>query len=128
MKVLQEGLSKSQAAPEEVSSPEPPAEEAAPEEVLDPREARRRAELAELEEIEKQAAAIRQTEMEKLAAENAQRQAKAGQKNRILTQPHLCLCAKTPRYVVAAAQKKLKRRADLPVSAAVKVTDAAPAR
>ena len=43
MKVLQEGLSKSQAAPEEVSSPEPPAEEAAPEEVLDPREARRRA-------------------------------------------------------------------------------------
>ena len=77
MKVLQEGLSKSQAAPEEVSSPEPPAEEAAPEEVLDPREARRREELAELEEIEKQAAAIRQTEMEKLAAENAQRQAKS---------------------------------------------------
>ena len=77
MKVLQEGLSKTQAAQEEVSQPEPLAEEAAPEEVLDPREARRRAELAELEEIEKQAAAIRQTEMEKLAAENAQRQAKS---------------------------------------------------
>ena len=77
MKVLQEGLSKTQAAQEEVSQPEPPAEEAAPEEVLDPREARRRAEMAELEEIEKQATAIRQTEMEKLAAENAQRQAKS---------------------------------------------------
>ena len=77
MKVLQEGLSKTQAAQEEVSQPEPQAEEAAPEEVLDPREARRRAEMAELEEIEKQAAAIRQTEMEKLAAENAQRQAKS---------------------------------------------------
>ena len=77
MKVLQEGLSKTQAAQKEVSQPEPPAEEAAPEEVLDPREARRRAEMAELEEIEKQAAAIRQTEMEKLAAENAQRQAKS---------------------------------------------------
>ena len=77
MKVLQEGLSKTQAAQEEVSQPEPPAEEVAPEEVLDPREARRRAEMAELEEIEKQAAAIRQTEMEKLAAENAQRQAKS---------------------------------------------------
>ena len=77
MKVLQEGLSKTQAAQKEVSQPEPPAEEAAPEEVLDPREARRRAEMAELEEIEKQATAIRQTEMEKLAAENAQRQAKS---------------------------------------------------
>ena len=82
MKVLQEGLSKSQACSRRGQPPEPPAEEAAPEEVLDPRKARRRAEMAELEEIEKQAAGIRQTEMEKLAAENAQRQAKAGPKNR----------------------------------------------
>lgn len=78
MKVLQEGLSKTQNAPEEDNNqPKSVAEEQAPEEVLDPREERRRAELAELEEIEKQAAAIRQTEMEKLAAENAQRQAKS---------------------------------------------------
>jgi len=78
MKVLQEGLSKTQSAPEEDNNqPKSVAEEQAPEEVLDPREERRRAELAELEEIEKQAAAIRQTEMEKLAAENAQRQAKS---------------------------------------------------
>ena len=78
MKVLQEGLSKTQSAPEEGNNqPKSVAEEQAPEEVLDPREERRRAELAELEEIEKQAAAIRQTEMEKLAAENAQRQAKS---------------------------------------------------
>ena len=78
MKVLQEGLSKTQNAPEEDNNqPKSVAEEQAPEEVLDPHEERRRAELAELEEIEKQAAAIRQTEMEKLAAENAQRQAKS---------------------------------------------------
>lgn len=78
MKVLQEGLSKTQNTQEEDNNqPKSVAEEQAPEEVLDPREERRRAELAELEEIEKQAAAIRQTEMEKLAAENAQRQAKS---------------------------------------------------
>ena len=84
MKVLQEGLSKSKEAastaaePEEVQSA---AEEAVAEkeEALDPREARRRAELAELEEIEKQAAAQRLTETERLAAENAARQAKMRQ-------------------------------------------------
>ena len=79
MKVLQEGLTKTKDANSEV-----PADAAAPAEdniavekveILDPREARRRAELAELEEIEKQAVAQRQTETEKLAAENAARQA-----------------------------------------------------
>ena len=81
MKVLQEGLTKtkdtaSDAAPDNA---ELPAEEAPAEieEVLDPREARRRAELAELQEIEKQAVANRQTETERLAAENAARQAKS---------------------------------------------------
>ncbi|MGB2463429.1 MAG: translation initiation factor IF-2, partial [Candidatus Puniceispirillaceae bacterium] len=44
---------------------------------IDPRESRRRAEMAELAEIEKKAAAIRQTEMERLATENAQRQARS---------------------------------------------------
>ena len=78
MKVLQEGLTKTkdtagEALPE---SAELPAEK---EEVLDPREARRRAELAELQEIEKQAVANRQTETERLAAENAARQAKMRQ-------------------------------------------------
>ncbi len=64
--------------PESAELPEEdaPAEK---EEVLDPREARRRAELAELQEIEKQAVANRQTETEKLAAENAARQAKMRQ-------------------------------------------------
>ena len=83
MKVLQEGLTKtkdtaSEAAQESVELPEDdaPVEK---EEVLDPREARRRAELAELQEIEKQAVANRQTETEKLAAENAARQAKMRQ-------------------------------------------------
>ena len=81
MKVLQEGLSKSKEAASTVAEPEevqPAAEEAVAEkdEALDPREARRRAELAELEEIEKQAAAQRLTETERLAAENAARQAK----------------------------------------------------
>ena len=77
MKVLQEGLSKAQSAPEDDSQPETVEQDQPAPEALDPREERRRAELAELEEIEKQAAAIRQTEMEKLAAENAQRQAKS---------------------------------------------------
>jgi translation initiation factor IF-2 len=84
MKVLQEGLSKSK---ESVSEAEKPAEAqsvtqegvTAKEEVLDPRDARRRAELAELEEIEKQAATQRLTETERLAAENAARQAKMRQ-------------------------------------------------
>ena len=84
MKVLQEGLSKSKEATSTAAEPEeaqPAAEEAVAEkeEVLDPREARRRAELAELEEIEKQAAAQRLTETERLAAENAARQAKMRQ-------------------------------------------------
>ena len=84
MKVLQEGLSKSKEAASTVAEPEEvqrAAEEAVDEkeEVLDPREARRRAELAELEEIEKQAAAQRLTETERLAAENAARQAKMRQ-------------------------------------------------
>ena len=78
MKVLQEGLTKTkdtagEALPE---SAELPAEK---EEVLDPREARRRAELAELQKTEKQAVANRQTETERLAAENAARQAKMRQ-------------------------------------------------
>ena len=84
MKVLQEGLSKSK---ESVSEAEEPAEAQSvtqegvteKEEVLDPRDARRRAELAELEEIEKQAATQRLTETERLAAENAARQAKMRQ-------------------------------------------------
>ena len=83
MKVLQEGLTKtkdtaSEAAQESVELPqeEAPVEK---EKVLDPREARRRAELAELQEIEKQAVANRQTETERLAAENAARQAKMRQ-------------------------------------------------
>ncbi len=84
MKVLQEGLSKSKEAASTAAEPEevqPAAEEAVAEkeEALDPREARRRAELAELEEIEKQAAAQRLTETERLAAENAARQAKMRQ-------------------------------------------------
>ena len=84
MKVLQEGLSKSKEAASTTAEPEevqPAAEEAVAEkeEALDPREARRRAELAELEEIEKQAAAQRLTETERLAAENAARQAKMRQ-------------------------------------------------
>ena len=84
MKVLQEGLSKSKEAASTVAEPEEvqrAAEEAVDEkeEVLDPREARRRAELAELEEIEKQAAVQRLTETERLAAENAARQAKMRQ-------------------------------------------------
>jgi translation initiation factor IF-2 len=83
MKVLQEGLIKTKdtagdALPESAELPEEdaPAEK---EEVLDPREARRRAELAELQKIEKQAVANRQTETERLAAENAARQAKMRQ-------------------------------------------------
>ena len=84
MKVLQEGLSKSKEAAStaaETDDTRPAADEATTEkeENLDPREARRRAELAELEEIEKQAAAQRLTETERLAAENAARQAKTRQ-------------------------------------------------
>ena len=84
IKVLQEGLSKSKEATSTAAEPEeaqPAAEEtvAEKEKVLNPREARRRAELAELEKIEKQAAAQRLTETERLAAENAARQAKMRQ-------------------------------------------------
>ena len=83
MKVLQEGLTKTKDTASEAAqkSVELPQEEAPveKEEVLDPREARRRAELAELQEIEKQAVANRQTETERLAAENAARQAKMRQ-------------------------------------------------
>jgi len=83
MKVLQEGLTKTKdtAGDALLESAELPEEDAPAEkeEVLDPREARRRAELAELQEIEKQAVANRQTETERLAAENAARQAKMRQ-------------------------------------------------
>ncbi len=83
IKVLQEGLSKTQSSPAEDNPAEGnEATDKTAEAAIDPREARRRAELAELEEIEKQAAAIRQTEMEKLAAENAQRQARSRLKER----------------------------------------------
>ena len=83
MKVLKDGLTKTKDAgsdaPEDADAPAE--DNAAVEEVetLDPREARRRAELAELEAIEKQAVAQRQTETERLAAENAARQAKTRQ-------------------------------------------------
>ena len=83
MKVLQEGLTKTKdtAGDALLESAELPKEDAPAEkeEVLDPREARRRAELAELQKIEKQAVANRQTETERLAAENAARQAKMRQ-------------------------------------------------
>ena len=83
MKVLQEGLTKTKdtAGNALLESAELPEEDAPAEkeEVRDPREARRRAELAELQEIEKQAVANRQTETERLAAENAARQAKMRQ-------------------------------------------------
>ena len=83
IKVLQEGLSKTQSKTAEDSvAKENEADGKAADSVIDTREARRRAELAELEEIEKQAAAIRRTEMEKLAAENAQRQARSRVKER----------------------------------------------
>ena len=83
IKVLQEGLSKTQSKTAEDSiAKENEADGKAVDSVIDTREARRRAELAELEEIEKQAAAIRKTEMEKLAAENAQRQARSRVKER----------------------------------------------
>jgi translation initiation factor IF-2 len=80
MKVLQEGLTKTKDANSDaLADAAAPAEDnTAVEavEILDPREARRSAELAELEKIEKQAVAQRQTETERLAAENAARQAK----------------------------------------------------
>ena len=94
IKVLQEGLSKSSdsateqanddqldaavAVAADIESEAPTATLEAPsaEEVpLDPREARRRAELAELQEIEKQASAQRKVHTDKLTAENAARQA-----------------------------------------------------
>jgi len=90
IKVLQKGLSEAaseQALADEASMGEAvPSEQAqAPvaEEMLSEYEKRRRAELAELQEIEEQAQAKRQTEAEKLAAENATRQAafKAKQKD-----------------------------------------------
>ena len=78
IKVLQEGLTKTQTAPAESSQSENDDEEKeAGKKAIDPRESRRRAEMAELAEIEKKAAAIRQTEMERLATENAQRQARS---------------------------------------------------
>ena len=78
IKVLQEGLSKTQTAPAESSQSENDDEEKeAGKRAIDPRESRRRAEMAELAEIEKKAEAIRQTEMERLATENAQRQARS---------------------------------------------------
>jgi len=84
MKVLQEGLSnpESKQAEEENTEAAPiqnqeetveaPVEK---EPELSEHEKRRRAELAELEEIETQQKAIRQSETQKLAAENASRQA-----------------------------------------------------
>ena len=78
IKVLQEGLSKTQIAPAESRQSESDDEEKeAGKKAIDPRESRRLAEMAELAEIEKKAAAIRQTEMERLATENAQRQARS---------------------------------------------------
>ncbi len=78
IKVLQEGLTKTQTEPAESSQSENDDEEKeSGKKAIDPRESRRRAEMAELAEIEKKAAAIRQTEMERLATENAQRQARS---------------------------------------------------
>ena len=78
IKVLQEGLTKTRTAPAESSQSENDDEEKeAGKKAIDPRESRRRAEMAELAEIEKKAPAIRQTEMERLATENAQRQARS---------------------------------------------------
>ena len=78
IKVLKEGLTKTQTAPAESSQSENDDEEKeAGKKAIDPRESRRRAEMAELAEIEKKSAAIRQTEMERLATENAQRQARS---------------------------------------------------
>ena len=101
IKVLQDGLSKSSEAaaglaadklPDDNATaavvaegeaenavPEIPVVEEAP---LDPREARRRAELAELQEIEKQASAQRKVHSDKLTAENAARQAAAAPQQR----------------------------------------------
>ncbi len=91
MEVLKAGLNKSEAkeaaeadqpaelaaehgTEEAAATPESPPVEAAP---LDPREARRQAELAELEEIEKQAQAKKEAEAARLAEENARRQSAA---------------------------------------------------
>ena len=90
IKVLQKGLSdastEAKETAEEFVDDAPEAEQiAAPavEEELSDYEKRRRAEMAELLEIEEQSKAKRQTEAEKLAAENANRQAafKAKQKD-----------------------------------------------
>ena len=90
IKVLQKGLSEASAeAKEEAETPVADTSDAeqlqspAIEEELTEHEKRRRAEMAELLEIEEQTKAKRQTEAEKLAAENATRQAafKAKQKD-----------------------------------------------
>jgi len=82
MKVLRKELAHTASELDELASDSPSSEEAASEsppaeEVIDPREARRRAELAELEDIERQAAAIKDSESERLRAENAKRQAES---------------------------------------------------
>ena len=79
IKVLQEGLSRAQTATDESKQSEVDDEE---KKAVDPRESRRRSEMAELAEIEKKAVVIRQTEMERLATENAQRQARGRVKER----------------------------------------------
>ena len=59
IKVLQEGLSKTQIAPAQNSQSEDDGEvKGAAKKAIDPRESRRRAEMAELAEIEKKSAAI----------------------------------------------------------------------
>ena len=87
MQVLQQGLTKPEEAEVAADAPsEAVAEEAAPvveEAPLDPREARRRAELAELQEIEKIAQTRKAEEKAKRTAENAaRRQAVEDQKQR----------------------------------------------
>ena len=89
MQVLQQGLTKPDEAEAEAAADAPSeavAEEAAPvveEAPLDPREARRRAELAELQEIEKIAQTRKAEEKAKRTAENAaRRQAVEDQKQR----------------------------------------------
>ena len=83
IKVLQEGLSKTNLESAESGKlKEHDEEKEAANKVIDPHQSRRLAEMAELAEIEKKAAAIRQTEMERLATENAQRQARSRVKER----------------------------------------------
>jgi len=94
IKVLQEGLTRTKESEADTDNTDAARTDAeagdtspATEDVLDPREARRRAELAELEDIEKQAAALRQTETERLAAENAARQARSRRPEDTAPQP-----------------------------------------